>query len=111
MWVPAGSVELVVAVEVIVVPKLPDRISAADALFGIVSVPAVAVMMRPLTEVAVAAPMFGVVNTALVAVMTPVVEIVTWLLVPNLALSAPSAHLFVIVTLVEATGSCRYRPK
>jgi hypothetical protein len=60
--VPTGKVALVVPVAVKVNPKLPERISAADALFGIVKVPTVEVIMSPLIEVAVATPRAGVIN-------------------------------------------------
>jgi hypothetical protein len=55
-----GKVTLVVPVEVRVVPKFPESMRAAEALFGMVSVPAVEVMVSPLTVVAVAAPKVGV---------------------------------------------------
>ena len=51
-----GKVMLVAAVEVKVVEKLPDRTRAAEALLGIVSVPAVEVMVKPLNVVPVTAP-------------------------------------------------------
>lgn len=57
-----GKVAFVVAVEVNVRAKFPLVMRDAEALFAMVSVPAVVVIMRPLMLVAVAAPRTGVTN-------------------------------------------------
>ena len=54
-----------VAVEVRVVEKLPDKIRAAEGLVGMVKVPELAVMVKPLIVVAAAAPKIGVVRVGL----------------------------------------------
>ena len=63
-----GRVTLVAPVEVKVVLKFPLNTNAAEALFGIVKVPAVGVIINPLIEVAVAAPRTGATNVLLLKV-------------------------------------------